>query len=157
VRTTDAAHEAVVRELLERAWTSRAGSGGNGGDGASAPTTTPSSSPSDAPAGDVVYRAAYTGYYCVGCEEYKDESEMVELSEAHPGAGATCCPVHRAPCVERNEVSESDRGGRRGEEGGGRKEVVAHISTKSSARRGTPRAPPLVRLLAHTPSPLLLS
>jgi methionyl-tRNA synthetase len=117
VRTTDAAHEAVVRELLERAWTSNAGAeadGSSSGNGNGAPTTTTSGGPiATSSSSGVVYRAAYTGYYCVGCEEYKDESEMVEIAETHPGAGATCCPVHRAPCVQRNEVRER-RGGRRG-------------------------------------------
>ena len=34
------------------------------------------------------------GWYCVGCEQYKDDGEMA------PG---NVCPLHRAPCVERRE------------------------------------------------------
>ncbi len=41
-----------------------------------------------------IYKAAYEGWYCVDCEEYKDEKEM---DEAHN------CPVHRRPCQERAE------------------------------------------------------
>ncbi len=41
-----------------------------------------------------IYKAAYTGWYCIDCEEYKDEKEM---DEAHN------CPVHRRPCAERAE------------------------------------------------------
>lgn len=105
MRTTDAAHEAVVRELLERAWSCRRPADAGGDD------STRDSGQA------VVYRAAYTGYYCVGCEEYKDESEMVAIPEGeHAAAGATCCPVHRAPCVQRNEV----RGGERRESSGAR-------------------------------------
>lgn len=110
MRTTDAAHEAVVRELLERAWDCRRGDdGGQGGGGGAAtadaaaapPSPPPPPSPSSSP---VVYRATYSGYYCVGCEEYKDEAEMVAIPDAHPDAGATCCAVHRAPCQQRSEV-----------------------------------------------------
>ena len=53
IRTTDARHEALVREVLERVWAR----------------------------GDI-YAADYSGYYCVDCEEYKDEAEM--------DAGAAC-------------------------------------------------------------------
>lgn len=65
VRTTDAKHEVLVAEMLERAWAR----------------------------GDV-YRAAYSGYYCVDCEEYKDEGDM--------DADKTC-PVHRKACSLRQE------------------------------------------------------
>ncbi len=34
------------------------------------------------------------GWYCVGCEQYKDDGEMA------PGH---VCPLHRAPCEERRE------------------------------------------------------
>ena len=47
IRTTDARHESLVREVLERV--------GARGD---------------------IYAADYSGYYCVDCEEYKDEGEM---------------------------------------------------------------------------------
>lgn len=65
VRTTDAPHEGLVREVLTRVWER----------------------------GDI-YKAAYSGYYCVDCEEYKDETELL------PGAE---CPVHRKPCPHRSE------------------------------------------------------
>ena len=47
VRTTEPEHEAVVRQVLEAAWDK----------------------------GDV-YAADYEGWYCVDCEEYKDEADM---------------------------------------------------------------------------------
>lgn len=113
MRTTDAAHEAVVRELLERAWSCRRPSE-DGSPSSASPDNGAASGNASAAENDgdpVVYRAAYTGYYCVGCEEYKDESEMVAIPEGeHAAAGATCCPVHRAPCVQRNEVRRRRRG-----------------------------------------------
>lgn len=65
VRTTDARHEAVVRALLGRVW--------------------------DAD----VRKAAYSGRYCVGCEEYKDDDDL--------DADGNCL-VHRTPCPEREEA-----------------------------------------------------
>jgi hypothetical protein len=37
---------------------------------------------------------AGAGWYCVGCEAYKDEAEM---------EGDHACPLHKAPCVQRSE------------------------------------------------------
>lgn len=65
IRTTDPKHEAVVNDFYSRVLSS----------------------------GDL-YRADYEGLYCVGCEEYKDEKELVENN---------CCPVHLKPCVPRKE------------------------------------------------------
>ncbi|KAK9837446.1 hypothetical protein WJX81_003493 [Elliptochloris bilobata] len=65
IRTTDAKHEAVVRAMLEQVWQR----------------------------GDI-YKANYEGWYCVGCEQYKDDGEMA------PG---NICPLHRTPCQERKE------------------------------------------------------
>ncbi|PSC70792.1 methionine-tRNA mitochondrial [Micractinium conductrix] len=65
IRTTDAKHESLVRTVLERVW--------DRGD---------------------IYKADYEGWYCVDCEEYKDEADM---------DGDKNCPVHRKPCVERKE------------------------------------------------------
>ncbi|EER92662.1 methionine--tRNA ligase, chloroplastic/mitochondrial [Sorghum bicolor] len=65
IRTTDSKHEAVVNEFYSRVL--------NSGD---------------------IYRADYEGLYCVSCEEYKDEKELLENN---------CCPVHLKPCVERKE------------------------------------------------------
>ncbi|KAF8062044.1 OVA1 [Scenedesmus sp. PABB004] len=65
VRTTDPGHEALVREVLTRVWER----------------------------GDI-YKAAYAGWYCVDCEEYKDEKE---LDAEHT------CPTHRKPCQHREE------------------------------------------------------
>eukprot|EP00898_Chlorokybus_atmophyticus_P003511 jgi/Chlat1/4160/Chrsp27S04262 len=64
-RTTDPRHEKVVLEFFQRVW--------DRGD---------------------IYRAAYTGKYCVACEEYKDETELLE---------GDLCPIHRKPCPTRNE------------------------------------------------------
>ncbi|KAL4424484.1 hypothetical protein ABPG77_006793 [Micractinium sp. CCAP 211/92] len=65
IRTTDGPHEALVSAVLERVWQR----------------------------GDI-YKADYEGYYCVDCEEYKDEADM----DAEKN-----CPVHRKPCVNRKE------------------------------------------------------
>lgn len=67
VRTTESQHEALVVDILARVWAS----------------------------GDI-YMADYEGYYCVDCEEYKDEKEMDEKHN---------CPTHRRPCTHRKEVS----------------------------------------------------
>lgn len=65
IRTTDPAHEALVAELLQRCYD----------------------------AGDI-YKANYEGFYCVDCEEYKDEAD---LDKAHN------CPIHSRPCQQRSE------------------------------------------------------
>lgn len=41
-----------------------------------------------------IYKAAYTGKYCVGCEEFKQENDLEE---------GGVCPIHRTPCEERSE------------------------------------------------------
>lgn len=65
IRTTDAKHEAVVKEFYSMVLAN----------------------------GDI-YRADYEGLYCVNCEEYKDEKELLDDSR---------CPVHLKPCVQRKE------------------------------------------------------
>ncbi|KAK9856863.1 hypothetical protein WJX84_009314 [Apatococcus fuscideae] len=65
IRTTEEKHQAVVNEILQRV--------DQQGD---------------------IYRANYEGWYCVGCEQYKDDGEM----EANH-----VCPLHKAPCVQRKE------------------------------------------------------
>lgn len=65
IRTTDQKHEALVKTILDRVWQN----------------------------GDI-YKAKYEGWYCVDCEEYKDEAEMDENKH---------CPTHRKPCTERQE------------------------------------------------------
>ncbi|CAL9092729.1 unnamed protein product [Musa acuminata var. zebrina] len=65
IRTTDSKHEAIVKEFYSRVL--------NNGD---------------------IYRADYEGLYCVNCEEYKDEKELLENN---------CCPMHLKPCVRRKE------------------------------------------------------
>jgi methionyl-tRNA synthetase len=65
VRTTDPKHEALVAAVVERVWAR----------------------------GDI-YAAPYEGWYCVDCEEYKDEADM---DAAHN------CPVHRRPTARRAE------------------------------------------------------
>ena len=66
VRTTDEKHQAVVKALLKHVWES----------------------------GDI-YQDTYSGKYCVGCEEYKDDEDLD--SEGN-------CLVHKTPCPQRNEV-----------------------------------------------------
>lgn len=41
-----------------------------------------------------IYKADYEGWYCVGCEEYKDEGDMDAQHN---------CPTHRTPCINRKE------------------------------------------------------
>ncbi|PKA49763.1 putative methionine--tRNA ligase [Apostasia shenzhenica] len=65
IRTTDSRHERIVEEFYSRVF--------NNGD---------------------IYRANYEGLYCIGCEEYKDEKELLENK---------CCPMHVKPCVLRKE------------------------------------------------------
>ncbi|XVF23860.1 hypothetical protein REPUB_Repub13aG0076100 [Reevesia pubescens] len=65
IRTTDPKHEAIVEEFYSRVL-----------------------------ANDDIYRADYEGLYCVNCEEYKDEKELLENK---------CCPTHLKPCVPRKE------------------------------------------------------
>ncbi|BAT93615.1 methionine--tRNA ligase, chloroplastic/mitochondrial [Vigna umbellata] len=65
IRTTDSKHEAIVKEFYSRVL--------DNGD---------------------IYRADYDGLYCVNCEEYKDEKELLDND---------CCPVHLKPCVSRKE------------------------------------------------------
>ncbi|XP_077211487.1 methionine--tRNA ligase, chloroplastic/mitochondrial-like isoform X1 [Tasmannia lanceolata] len=65
IRTTDPGHEAIVKEFYSRVL--------NNGD---------------------IYRADYEGLYCVNCEEYKDEKDLLENG---------CCPMHLKPCVQRRE------------------------------------------------------
>ncbi|KMZ60985.1 Methionine--tRNA ligase [Zostera marina] len=65
IRTTDAKHEAIVKDFYSRVLQN----------------------------GDI-YRADYEGLYCVNCEEYKDEKELLENN---------CCPTHLKPCAKRKE------------------------------------------------------
>ncbi|KAI3995065.1 hypothetical protein MKX01_020837 [Papaver californicum] len=65
IRTTDSSHEEIVKQFYARVLAS----------------------------GDI-YRADYEGLYCVGCEEYKDEKEVLENN---------CCPMHLKPCEARKE------------------------------------------------------
>lgn len=65
IRTTDTKHALIVKEVLERVWA----------------------------AGDI-YKADYEGWYCIDCEEFKDEKEMLEQCT---------CPIHRKPCQHRKE------------------------------------------------------
>ncbi|XP_030928761.1 methionine--tRNA ligase, chloroplastic/mitochondrial [Quercus lobata] len=65
IRTTDPKHEAIVKEFYSRVLAN----------------------------GDI-YRADYEGLYCVNCEEYKDEKELLDNN---------CCPMHLKPCILRKE------------------------------------------------------
>ncbi|XP_061362750.1 methionine--tRNA ligase, chloroplastic/mitochondrial [Gastrolobium bilobum] len=65
IRTTDSKHESIVKEFYSRVLAN----------------------------GDI-YRADYEGLYCVNCEEYKDEKELLDNN---------CCPMHLKPCVSRKE------------------------------------------------------
>ena len=65
IRTTDPYHEKIVEEMVQRV----------------------------EKRGDI-YKAKYEGWYCVDCEEYKDEDE---LDKEHN------CATHRKPCQHRSE------------------------------------------------------
>ncbi|XP_022133974.1 methionine--tRNA ligase, chloroplastic/mitochondrial [Momordica charantia] len=65
IRTTDPKHEAIVKEFYSKVLAN----------------------------GDI-YRADYEGLYCVNCEEYKDEKELLANN---------CCPIHLKPCASRKE------------------------------------------------------
>ncbi|KAJ7516890.1 hypothetical protein O6H91_21G003200 [Diphasiastrum complanatum] len=65
VRTTEANHEKIVAEFYQRVYDK----------------------------GDI-YRAQYEGLYCINCEEYKDEKDLME---------GNLCPIHRKPCLARKE------------------------------------------------------
>lgn len=65
IRTTEPKHEAIVKEFY-----------------------------SSVLANGDIYKADYEGLYCVNCEEYKDEKELLENQ---------CCPIHLKPCVARKE------------------------------------------------------
>ncbi|XP_052204721.1 methionine--tRNA ligase, chloroplastic/mitochondrial [Diospyros lotus] len=65
IRTTAPKHEVIVKEFYSRVLEN----------------------------GDI-YRADYEGLYCVNCEEYKDEKELLE---------GNCCPMHLKPCLLRKE------------------------------------------------------
>ncbi|CAK9308792.1 unnamed protein product [Citrullus colocynthis] len=65
IRTTDPKHEAIVKEFYSKVLAN----------------------------GDI-YRADYEGLYCVNCEEYKDEKELL---------ADNCCPIHLKPCASRKE------------------------------------------------------
>ncbi|HEX7052262.1 MAG TPA: methionine--tRNA ligase [Longimicrobiales bacterium] len=45
-------------------------------------------------AGDL-YRGTYAGYYCVGCEAFKREDELIVAAGDEPGSGLRC-PIHPA-------------------------------------------------------------
>ena len=65
IRTTSPKHEKLVQTVLNRVWEN----------------------------GDI-YKANYKGWYCVGCEEYKDEADMDEHHN---------CKIHQKACEEREE------------------------------------------------------
>lgn len=65
IRTTNSSHEKIVAEFYRRVFEK----------------------------GDI-YQRDYEGLYCVNCEEFKDEKELIEDK---------CCPTHRKPCEIRKE------------------------------------------------------
>ncbi|KAI5074790.1 hypothetical protein GOP47_0010751 [Adiantum capillus-veneris] len=65
IRTTNSRHEKIVDEFYRRVYDK----------------------------GDI-YRADYEGLYCINCEEFKEEKDLLEHK---------CCPIHRKPCDFRKE------------------------------------------------------
>jgi methionyl-tRNA synthetase len=66
IRTTDKAHEKVIQEVLQKCF--------DNGD---------------------IYLGSYKGLYCVGCETYYTEKDLIE----------GCCPIHKKPVETLNEAS----------------------------------------------------
>ncbi len=66
IRTTEQRHESVVQAFLQKLY--------------------------DA---GLIYDGEYEGYYCVGCEEYKQQSDLVD--GAGEFAGQLVCPIHGRP------------------------------------------------------------
>ncbi|GAQ88612.1 Methionyl-tRNA synthetase [Klebsormidium nitens] len=73
IRTTNDNHEKIVAETIQRVWDK----------------------------GDI-YRAEYEGLYCVACEEYKDEKDLIG-TEVDGSGEKIVCPTHRKPCQHRQE------------------------------------------------------
>ncbi len=69
IRTTEPRHKQAVVELLQRCYD----------------------------AGDIEL-GTYSGKYCVSCEEYYTDDELVEIDGV-----ASCCPIHRRPVDEYEE------------------------------------------------------
>ncbi len=65
IRTTDSRHAQIVKEFFARVWAK----------------------------GDI-YKAAYSGLYCIDCEEFKDPKDLV---------GDNLCAIHGKPVVLRQE------------------------------------------------------
>lgn len=65
IRTTDPRHEKIVKEFMKRVW--------DNGD---------------------IYKSVFEGLYCTGCEEYKDEKDLLE---------GNVCPSHLKECENRRE------------------------------------------------------
>ncbi len=66
IRTTEQRHESVVQGLLQKLYDE-----------------------------GFIYDGEYEGYYCVGCEEYKQQGDLVE--GAGEFAGQLVCPIHGRP------------------------------------------------------------
>jgi methionyl-tRNA synthetase len=67
IRTTDEGHKKLVQEVFTKCYEK----------------------------GDI-YLGEYEGWYCVGCEEFKPESELIEGNK---------CPIHLKPCEYIKEPS----------------------------------------------------
>jgi methionyl-tRNA synthetase len=79
VRTTQVRHSSLVKAVLDKVWAK----------------------------GDI-YKGSYEGYYCVGCEEYKDETDLVPVEEEDEEGGggrrkSFHCPLHAKACDMRSE------------------------------------------------------
>lgn len=66
IRTTEERHESVVQAFLQKLYDT-----------------------------GFIYDGEYEGYYCVGCEEYKQQSDLVD--GAGEFAGQYVCPIHGRP------------------------------------------------------------
>lgn len=66
IRTTEERHETVVQAFLQKLYDT-----------------------------GFIYDGEYEGYYCVGCEEYKQQSDLVDGADEF--AGQYVCPIHGRP------------------------------------------------------------
>jgi len=64
IRTTDPRHEKIVREFIQKLYDKK-----------------------------FIYKKEYEGWYCIGCEEFKTEKDLVD----------GCCPVHKTKAVKQKE------------------------------------------------------
>jgi methionyl-tRNA synthetase len=74
IRTTEPRHESAVQQFLQKLYDT-----------------------------GFIYQGSFQGNYCVGCEEYKNESDLIE--GAGDFAGEKVCAIHSKPVEKLNETN----------------------------------------------------